>query len=217
MKIHKAGFGVILVLIIILALINTPLFLLTTSIAKWIVFGISMGILLFVVRFFRYPNRKVTYADDVVITPADGKIVAVEEIEENDFIGEKRTQVSIFMSVWSVHINWFPMLGTVSVSEHFNGRYMAAWLPKSSTENERSVVVIDNEKHGKILIKQIAGAVARRIITYAKVGDKVKDGDQIGFIRFGSRVDVLLPSTFSINVKIGDMVKGGITKIAEIK
>lgn len=217
MKIHKAGFGVILVLIIILALINTPLFLLTTSIAKWIVFGISMGILLFVVRFFRYPNRKVTYADDVVITPADGKIVAVEEIEENDFIGEKRTQVSIFMSVWSVHINWFPMLGTVSVSEHFNGRYMAAWLPKSSTENERSVVVIDNEKHGKILIKQIAGAVARRIITYAKVGDKVKDGDQIGFIRFGSRVDVLLPSTFRINVKIGDMVKGGITKIAEIK
>lgn len=217
MKIHKAGFGVIAVLIIILTLINVPLFIFTTSIAKWIVFGFSMGVLLFVLRFFRFPNRQVSYSNDVVITPADGKVVAIEEVEETDFIGEKRTQVSIFMSVWSVHINWFPMLGTVTVSEHFNGRYMAAWLPKSSTENERSVVVIDNEKHGKILIKQIAGAVARRIITYSKVGDKVKDGDQIGFIRFGSRVDVLLPLSFDINVKIGDMVKGGITKIAEIK
>ena len=217
MKIHKAGFGVILVLLIILTLINVPLFIFATSAIKWVVFSFSMGILLFVLRFFRFPNRKVSYADDIVISPADGKIVAIEEIEETDFIKEKRTQVSIFMSVWSVHINWFPMLGTVEISEHFNGRYMAAWLPKSSTENERSVVVINNEKHGKILIKQIAGAVARRIITYSKVGDKVSDGDQIGFIRFGSRVDVLLPETFNINVKIGDMVKGGISKIAEIK
>jgi len=217
MKIHKAGFGVILVLLIILTLINVPLFIFATSAIKWVVFSFSMGILLFVLRFFRFPNRKVRYADDIVISPADGKIVAIEEIEETDFIKEKRTQVSIFMSVWSVHINWFPMLGTVEISEHFNGRYMAAWLPKSSTENERSVVVINNEKHGKILIKQIAGAVARRIITYSKVGDKVSDGDQIGFIRFGSRVDVLLPETFNINVKIGDMVKGGISKIAEIK
>ncbi len=217
MKIHKAGYSVILVVLIIMSIINGSLYAINAN--SYIVYPIfitSLLIFLFVVRFFRQPNRKIVYGDDFVIAPADGKIVVIEDVDETDFIKEKRIQVSIFMSVWSVHINWFPMLGKVLSSEHFSGRYMAAWLPKSSTENERAVIVLDT-KHGKVLIRQIAGALARRIITYAKANINIEQGDQLGFIRFGSRVDILLPETFKINAKLGDMVTGGLTKIAEIK
>ncbi len=216
MKIHKAGYGVILVFLILLSIINGLMHYADTNLfIQYPILIVSILIFLFVVRFFRQPNRNVQYSDDIVIAPADGKIVAIEEVNEADFLNEKRIQVSIFMSVWSVHINWFPMLGDIMSSQHFSGRYMAAWLPKSSTENERSVVVL-NTTHGKVLIRQIAGAVARRIITYAKPQTKIEQGDQLGFIRFGSRVDVLLPTTFKINVKLGDMVTGGLSKIAEI-
>lgn len=218
MKIHKAGFSVIAVFLLVLLTINAPLQVYCKiEIVKWIILVISILIIAFVLRFFRVPNRTIEYSDDIVIAPADGKIVAIEDIEEDQFLNKRCKQVSIFMSVWSVHINWFPLLGKVSVSEHFSGRYMAAWLPKSSTENERSVVVLDTPKFGRVLIKQIAGAVARRIITYPKVGDEVKDGDQLGFIRFGSRVDVLLPIDTNINVKLDQMVTGGVTKLAQLK
>lgn len=218
MKIHKAGYDVIFVVAILLILINAPLQIFQAAVwVKYPVLIASVLVFLFVVRFFRFPNRKVVLTDHTIITPADGKVVAIEEVDEKEFINGKRTQVSIFMSVWSVHINWYPILGKVVSSEHFSGRYMAAWLPKSSTENERAVVVVETEKYGKILIRQIAGAVARRIITYAKPGDQVNSLNHLGFIRFGSRVDVLLPDDFEIQVKIGDMVTGGITQIAKIK
>lgn len=218
MKLHKAGYDVIFVLLILLLLINAPLQIFQTAVCiKYPVLIASVLLLLFVIRFFRFPNRKVKLTDNTIIAPADGKIVAIEEVHEMEFIHGKRTQVSIFMSVWSVHINWFPILGKVINSEHFSGRYMAAWLPKSSTENERAIVVVETEKYGKILVRQIAGAVARRIITYAKPGDEISSPDHLGFIRFGSRVDVLLPDDFEIQVKIGEMVNGGLTQIAKAK
>lgn len=217
MKIHKAGFGVILVTLLICAAILTlQVFFNAHKLVIYITSGACTLLLLFVLRFFRKPNRKIEISEKQVIAPADGKIVAIEEVEENEFIKDKRIQVSIFMSVWNVHINWLPVLGKVLKSLHFSGRYMAAWLPKSSTENERSVVVIETLNSGKILVKQIAGAVARRIITYAKDNDSINAGDELGFIRFGSRVDVLLPVDSKINVKIEDKVTGGKTLLAEL-
>lgn len=217
MKIHKAGIGVILVTVLLVTLILSLLALIRVNAIVFYSFSVVLGLLLlFVLRFFRNPTRKIEFDENQVIVPADGKVVAIEEVYEDEFIKDKRIQVSIFMSVWNVHINWLPTLGNVIQSIHFDGRYMAAWLPKSSTENERAVVVIETKNAGKILVKQIAGALARRIITYSKVNDTIKAGDQLGFIRFGSRVDVLLPLESTIKVKLDDKVKGGITLLAEL-
>lgn len=217
MKIHKAGFSVIAVAILITAFIMGVLLFAKPPV--WITY--TVGVLLFLIlafifRFFRFPNRKIAFDETMVISPADGTIVVIEEVDETEFIKEKRIQVSIFMSVWSVHINWFPVIGKVLQSLHFDGKYMAAWLPKSSHENERSVVVIETPKAGKILVKQIAGAVARRIITYAKPDQLCKAGDQLGFIRFGSRVDVLLPLGSEIKVSLNQKVTGGMTLLAKL-
>lgn len=215
MRIHKAGFGVILVAILIIALVVTVLVAINANpVVLYSIGTVLLLLLLFVLRFFRHPYRKIDIAENQVIAPADGKIVAIEEVSEDEFIKDKRIQISIFMSVWNVHINWLPVLGKVVQSLHFNGRYMAAWLPKSSNENERSIVVIETKNSGKILVKQIAGAVARRIITYAKPNDEIKAGDQLGFIRFGSRVDVLLPLDSEIKVSLNEIVIGGKTLLA---
>ncbi len=217
MKIHKAGIGVILVAVLLFSLIVVLLLALKVHPIVINVVGIVLSLLLlFVFRFFRKPMRKIKIGDNEVIAPADGKVVAIEEIYEDEFIKGKRIQVSIFMSVWNVHINWLPVLGKVVQSLHFSGRYMAAWLPKSSSENERSVVVIETKNAGKILVKQIAGAVARRIITYAKTDDIIYEGKELGFIRFGSRVDLLLPLNSSIKINLNDKVVGGKTLIAEL-
>ncbi|MDA3891457.1 MAG: phosphatidylserine decarboxylase family protein [Salinivirgaceae bacterium] len=217
MRIHKAGIGVILVTLLLCAAIVTVLVLLSTPLMVLYSIGIVLCLLsLFVLRFFRNPKRKITITEKQVIAPADGKVVAIEEIVEDQFLNDKRIQVSIFMSVWNVHINWLPVLGKVVQALHYNGRYMAAWLPKSSAENERSVVVIETVNSGKIMVKQIAGAVARRIITYPKADTEIKAGDQLGFIRFGSRVDVLLPVDSKINVSLNDRVIGGKTLLAEL-
>jgi len=217
MRIHKAGISVILVTILFITLVLTILFATGTHHVVFYTVGLLLSLLLlFVLRFFRNPKRRIEISENQVIAPSDGKVVAIEEVTENEFIKDKRIQVSIFMSVWNVHINWLPVLGKVVQSLHFNGRYMAAWLPKSSTENERSVVIIESKNAGKIMVKQIAGAVARRIITYAKEGDSISAGDQLGFIRFGSRVDVLLPVNSVIKVKLNDKVTGGITLLAEL-
>ncbi len=217
MRIHKAGYSVIAVALLISATLMAVLIL--TKSPVWALSSIGcilFLILAFIFRFFRFPNRNIEFDETMVISPADGTIVTIEEIEENEFIKEKRIQVSIFMSVWSVHINWFPVIGKVIQSLHFDGKYMAAWLPKSSHENERSVVVIDTPKAGKILVKQIAGAVARRIITYAKPDQTCKTGDQLGFIRFGSRVDVLIPVGSKIMVQMNQKVTGGLTLLAKL-
>lgn len=215
MRIHKAGFGVILVAMLIIALVITVLVAINAHpVVLYVIGTVLLLLLLFVLRFFRHPYRRIEIGENQVIAPADGKIVTIEEVREDEFIKEKRIQISIFMSVWNVHINWLPVLGKVVQALHFNGRYMAAWLPKSSNENERSVVVIETKNSGKILVKQIAGAVARRIITYAKPNDEIKAGDQLGFIRFGSRVDVLLPLGSEIKVSLNDKVIGGKTLLA---
>jgi phosphatidylserine decarboxylase len=156
-------------------------------------------------------------SDNTIISPADGTVVAIEDIEENEFFKEPRTQISVFMSVWSVHINWFPTLGKVMKTEHFSGRYMAAWLPKSSTENERALTMIKPNKAEPIVIRQIAGAVARRIITYTKPDQEIQSLNHLGFIRFGSRVDVLLPKNYKPTVELNQKVKGGLSELAVLE
>ncbi len=217
MTIHKAGYSIILFVVFIIALVIIPLvFFKVPSIVLYITGSVFFILLLFFVWFFRSPNRKIKFTENQVVSPADGKVVAIEEVTENEFIKGKCIQVSIFMSVWNIHINWFPVLGKIVRSLHFNGKYMAAWLPKSSSENERSVTIIEHPKVGKIMVKQIAGAVARRIITYATENDSITVGNQLGFIRFGSRVDVLIPVNSIIKVKLNDKTVGGITLLAEL-
>jgi len=216
MRIHKAGFSVILVCLILLVGLNTLIeYETSSSLTLSVSLIISSLIFLFVVRFFRHPARNIQFSEGQVMAPADGQIVVIEEVEEDEFIHEKRIQISIFMSVWNVHINWLPMLGEVRQVLHFDGNYKAAWLPKASHENERSIIVIKPGFSGVVLIRQIAGALARRIITYSKPGQLIKPGEQLGFIRFGSRVDVLLPLDFEIKVELNQKVKGGITLLAE--
>jgi len=216
MRIHKAGFAVIAVTILLIFTILTPFVLLKAHPVVINSVGvILMILLLFVLRFFRNPYRKIEITANKIIAPADGKVVVIEEVNENEFIKDKRIQISIFMSVWNVHINWLPVLGKVIQSLHFDGRYMAAWLPKSSSENERAIVVIETLSKQKIVVKQIAGALARRIITYSKAGDEIKSGDQLGFIRFGSRVDILIPIDSKIKVNLNQKVTGGKTLLAE--
>lgn len=215
MKIHKAGFGVIFVALLIMAGVIFSLIFFNSHSIILNSIGIAFFLLLlFLIRFFRFPKRNINFSKNDVMASADGTIVAIEEVFEDEFIKDKCIQISIFMSIWNVHINWLPVLGKVLHTRHCSGKYMAAWLPKSSSENERAITIIESINSGKILVKQIAGALARRIITYAKEGDVVKAGDQLGFIRFGSRVDILIPVGSDVKVKLDEKVIGGITLLA---
>jgi phosphatidylserine decarboxylase len=151
---------------------------------------------------------------DIILCPADGTIVAIEEVEETEFFHDRRIQVSVFMSPNNVHVNLYPISGKIIYTNYWPGSFLVAWHPKSSTENERNTVVIENSKHGSVLVRQIAGALARRIVCYAKTNERINQGYELGFIKFGSRVDLFLPLTATINVKLEDKVKGGITTIA---
>ena len=214
---HKEGFKII---------INT--FLLCSAIALsaeywvdsfWIKKSVQVGsliILLLVLQFFRNPKRVTTLNGNHVISPVDGKVVLIEEVFEKEFFKDKRLQVSIFMSPLNVHVTRYVISGSVAFSKYHPGKYLVAWHPKSSELNERTTVVLENENLGKILYRQIAGAIARRIVNYAKVGDKVIQGSDAGFIKFGSRVDVFLPLGTKINVQKDQTVKGGVDCIAEI-
>ncbi|MCC6447219.1 MAG: phosphatidylserine decarboxylase family protein, partial [Chitinophagaceae bacterium] len=164
--------------------------------------------------FFRIPSRTFTNDETLAISPCDGKVVVIEETEEPEYFGDKRIQVSIFMSPLNVHVNRYPIRGIVDYVKYHKGKYLVAWHPKSSTENERSTIVVKNEKT-TVLIRQIAGAVARRIVVYAKKGEQAVQNEELGFIKFGSRVDLYFPIGTKINVKIGDVVQGGITSIAQ--
>ncbi len=175
----------------------------------------SLIVFLFIVSFFRSPNRTATISHHEVICPADGKVVVIEEIVDTEYFNDKRIQVSIFMSPSNVHINRIPMSGEVLYSQYHKGKYLVAWNPKSSTENERHSVVIKSDK-AVILVKQIAGALAKRIVNYLQVGQQVEQGREMGFIKFGSRVDVLLPLDAVLNVKLNEVVKGGVTVLAAI-
>lgn len=215
--IHREGYKIIIpaatVLAVLLALIAMVYgpggFLYIFSIA-------SSGFMIFLLRFFRDPGRKPPSEDDMVYAPADGRIVQVQETEETEYFGDTRIQVSIFMSIWDVHINWFPVPGTIVYNKYHPGRYLVARHPKSSKLNERSTSVVRAANGTEILVSQIAGFVARRIISYASVDKDTRPGDEIGFIRFGSRVDVFLPPGTRILVTPGQRVTGLATPIARI-
>ena len=168
-----------------------------------------------IVSFFRLPHRKMTYGDALVIAPADGKVVVIEETEEPEYFKDRRLQISIFMSPANVHVNRNPVSGTIRLSKYHAGKYLVAWHPKSSTENERHTVVIGSS-HGDILVRQIAGAMARRIVNYSKEGTVVKQNEEMGFIKFGSRVDVFLPLGTPVKVQLNQAVKGGQTILAAL-
>jgi phosphatidylserine decarboxylase len=217
MTIHKEGYASIGIATLVLGGINAlSVWLLSQQYPIWslIIFIITFGFWLFIISFFRIPNRRLTIDAHRIICPADGKVVVIEETVDEEYFKDKRLQVSIFMSPLNVHVNRNAVSGHVVYSTYHKGKYLAAWEPKSSTENERhSVVYRVGDK--EILVKQIAGAVARRIVNYLKPGMDVQQGDEMGFIKFGSRVDLLLPVGTKVQVKMGEMVKGGVTVLAE--
>ena len=216
MTIHKEGYKIIAISVILFGIINLSFFYFfsyTSPFLVGIVFAATLLLLLFIISFFRIPKRKLTVREEAIVAPADGKVVVIEEVQADEYFTDRRIQVSIFMSPLNVHVNRNPVSGDVAYSQYHKGKYLVAWHPKSSTENERHSVVY--RKEGKeILVKQIAGAVAKRIVNYLQVGQSIKQSDEMGFIKFGSRVDLLLPLDAKVQVKIGDKPKGGVTVIA---
>lgn len=216
MTIHKEGYSSISIAAILFAAINLLSIKFLGEQYHWLfilIFIVTLVFLLFIISFFRIPNRTLTINDNQIICPADGKVVVIEETVDEEYFKDKRIQVSIFMSPANVHVNRNPMSGEVVYNQYHKGKYLVAWHPKSSTENERWSVVVKNN-HGTILYKQIAGALAKRICNYTSVGQQVKQCDEYGFIKFGSRVDVLLPVGTRINVNLDENVKGGVTVLA---
>ena len=176
---------------------------------------VCLILLILILQFFRNPRRKTEVNSDHIIAPVDGKVVVIEEVEEPEYFQDKRLQVSIFMSPINVHVTRYALSGIVKYSKYHPGKYLVAWHPKASTENERTTIVVENKTFGGILYRQIAGALAKRIVNYATEGEEVEQGTDAGFIKFGSRVDVYLPLGTKVNVKIGDTVKGGVQVIAQ--
>ena len=215
MRIHKEGTSIILCSALISAGITVAAFLLLPEPTAWIVAIIVWGFTLFITSFFRSPNRVMRTDAGAVFSPADGKIVALEEVDENEYFQGKRIVVSVFMSIWNVHVNWFPVAGRVDYFRHHHGLFLVAWHPKSSEDNERTTTVVDMGGE-KIMFRQIAGLVARRIVSYARVGHRVEQNTQCVFIKFGSRVDIFLPLDADIRVKLGDKVVGTQTLIARL-
>ena len=218
MRIHKEGYKTILIIAVVFALINLTSFYFISfhyPWLSWLIFIVTFLFLLFIISFFRVPNRKLTKGNNLVICPADGKVVVIEETVDEEYFKDKRLQVSIFMSPANVHQNRNPVSGEVVYNQYHKGKFLVAWNPKSSTENERHTTVVRGP-FGEILYKQIAGAVARRIVNYLRVGEKVEQSTEYGFIKFGSRVDVLLPVGATINVKLNDIVQGGVTVLATL-
>ena len=213
---HKEGHIIIIISFIIVAIINlfTNVFLHNPLISK--ILGIlSIFILILILQFFRNPKRVTQIDDSIIISPVDGKVVAIEKVFEKEYFKSDKIQVSIFMSPINVHVTRYPISGVIKFSKYHPGKYLVAWHPKSSELNERTTVVVENKTFGEILYRQIAGAVARRIVNYAKIEEIITQGDDAGFIKFGSRVDLFLPLNCKIKVKIDQTLKGGIDKIAE--
>lgn len=217
MTIHREGRTLLFVLLVIFFALNWAVAHFTASIiTQNSVIALSIIFYLIILQFFRNPVFTVSKNDKHVIAPADGKVVVIEETIETEYLKEKRKQVSIFMSPVNVHVNRMPVSGVISFFKYHAGKYLVAWHPKSSTENERTTVVVKMNTGVEILFRQIAGALARRIKCYVKEGQPLAQGDEFGFIKFGSRVDIFLPLDAKITVKIGDITKGGRTVIAEL-
>jgi phosphatidylserine decarboxylase len=217
MVIHKEGYKLLVFLFISLVVINLIVFYLFPDYKNLQNISVIFCVIcyLLILQFFRSPRRSTEINDNHVIAPADGKVVVIEEIEETEYFNDKRRQISIFMSPVNVHINRNPISGIVTYFKYHSGKYKVAWHPKSSTENERTTIVVEGHNNQTILIRQIAGALAKRIVWYLQAGEEVKQGEELGFIKFGSRVDIFLPLDVKVNVKIGDKTVGGETVIAE--
>ncbi len=217
MKLHEEGKYIIVIAFFILAALTAAL-LYWGPYQLWYQLPIALCVIIFyylIVRFFRIPKREFVYKDGVILAPADGEIVVIEEVFEEEYIQKDCLQISVFMSPLDVHINWFPFAGIVRYVKYHPGKHLVAWHPKSSKHNERTSICMETEDNKLVMIRQIAGAVARRIICYAKVGNTVKQNDQIGFIKFGSRVDLFLPLSVKPKVDLEEKVVGGVTVIAE--
>jgi phosphatidylserine decarboxylase len=217
MLIHREGYKIILVTLLVLAGINIAMqsWLGETHIVGKIVLTLSLVFFILIIQFFRNPFRNTVINDQHVIAPADGKVVVIEEVEETEYFKDKRRQISIFMSPINVHVNRNPISGIIKYAKYHPGKYLVAWHPKSSTENERTTIVIEGSK-ATVLFRQIAGALAKRIVYYVKEGNKVEQGSEMGFIKFGSRIDLYLPLDAKIEVNLNQKTKGGETVIATL-
>lgn len=217
--IHKEGSTTISITLAVLFAINAIVqFLLPEMVLVQNIFLIlSIGLLIIVLQFFRNPKITPTLGENLVISPADGKVVVIEQVEETEYFKEKRLQISVFMSPFNVHVNRNPVGGLVKYFKYHKGLYLVAWHPKSSTENERTTTVIETKSGVQVLFRQIAGALAKRIVWYVKEGQHVAQADEMGFIKFGSRVDIFVPIGTKINVELNQVVKGGRTVLAELK
>ncbi|MDF2432904.1 MAG: phosphatidylserine decarboxylase [Mucilaginibacter sp.] len=218
MTIHKDGYTSIALCILFIFVLNALIqfYFPQAHTVKWIVYILSAILFLIILQFFRSPSLSIDTHDKHVLCPADGKVVVIEETTETEYLKDKRIQLSVFMSPVNVHVNRNPIAGVIKYFHYHKGKYLVAWHPKSSTENERTTIVIENSDGVPVLFRQIAGALARRIVWYVKEGDQVQQGQQFGFIKFGSRVDVFLPLGSEIKVELGQVVKGGRTVLAEL-
>jgi phosphatidylserine decarboxylase len=216
MKFHREGIPTLLITLMLILMINGVFGFLFAGMpwVRYFFLALSVFTLVTVLQFFRHPNRKIAIHPDHILSPADGKVVVIEEVEETEYFKDRRIQISVFMSPINVHVNRAPIKGIVKYVKYHAGLYLVAWHPKSSTENERTTVVMQNENGQSILMRQIAGALARRIVYYCKEGEKLQQGEEFGFIKFGSRVDVYVPIGTKINVELNQVVKGGITSLA---
>ena len=216
MKFHKEGYTTLAIAVLFIFIINAVAdYYDVSQYAKWFIYALSAFLFITVVQFFRSPKKIVSPEDGIILCPADGKVVVIEETEENEYFHDKRIQVSIFMSPVNVHVNRNPISGLVTFFKYHPGKFLVAWHPKSSTDNERTTVVVKDKAGREVLFRQIAGALARRIVWYVKKKDDVVQGNEFGFIKFGSRVDLFLPLGTEINVNIGDKVTGAKTIIGK--
>ena len=213
---HKEGFNLIILFFI---LVTTDVIMLEvlfddSSSLKSILQIFSLIIFVFILWFFRNPKRNIIKNPELILSPADGKVIAIKEVDELEYFNDKKIQISIFLSPLDIHVNRYPVSGEILYSKYHKGEYLVAWHPKSSDKNERTTVVIKNKKFGEVMYRQIAGSVARRIVNYAKVNSNVEQGDDSGFIKFGSRVDLFLSKDLNLKIKVGDKIKGGLSIIA---
>ena len=214
---HKEGFKIIAITFLLVALFAVVVDkFVSLQWLQYLLFFTLFVLLFLILQFFRNPKRTTLLNDNTVVSPVDGKVVVIEEVFEPEFFKEKRLQVSVFMSPINVHVTRYPIGGQVAYSKYHPGKYLVAWHPKASTENERTTVVVDNPTYGKVLYRQIAGALAKRIVNYAKQGDGATQGEDSGFIKFGSRVDLFLPLDTKIKVNLNQKLKGGESIIAEM-
>ena len=216
MTIHKEGYPSIIVTLIIVALINAFTHWLFSAypIILWLGYALSAFLLIVILQFFRSPKRTIIINENNIIAPADGKVVVIEQVSEHEYFNDKRLQISIFMSPLNVHINRYPISGVIKYVKYHPGLFLVAWHPKSSTENERTTIVVKHNNGQEVMFRQIAGAVARRIVNNAIHGNDAIQGEEFGFIKFGSRVDLLLPPTVKVKVSLDEKVKGAQTVIA---